>query len=517
MKQVTLISQGYGQFQTINRCLTEVGCPDPQVVETHSDALAAFVVKRPDIVVYDWSVSDMQESCAFLQKLRKSGGCRGVPILVFAKELSAQLVAIGTEYGFTKVLTERSLAKTLSPAIESILSDLARPSSLRTQLLRLDSAFEKKAYGEVDRLVEDFYHLHPEHPRAVVEYSNLCIRRGNWTKASQVAQTAREKFPDNLRVSNLSIRIAMHEGDKAGALALLEKSDLLSPKNIERMVLFGDVFRASGDNDSARAFYDQALEVDPQNPEARKGLGVVELSEGDINSALDLFRDSASEEEIGGFFNNTAVLAVREMQFEKAVRLYKAANRALNSKVLKAKVTFNLGLAYRKWNKQDEAVRAFCEAVDLDPAYEKAQKVIESYPAALVESVRATLAAKPSLNETVDSAEEDLAETFESLESEGDSFAFEETKIMKTPPSKVTVTDTEKLVHKFSPASVSKASGQKSNSETQPNNPQPTQTQPKVGGKPVDKKQAAVAGDPLSDEGNEQPVAPSFLNDEEDF
>ncbi|MCA2960659.1 MAG: tetratricopeptide repeat protein [Silvanigrellales bacterium] len=379
MRHAAVLTQSSGLTQTVSRSLAALGGSfEVQFKENAQDALAFFLNKRPDFIIYDWSMSGVQETCEFLQRLRKASGCRNVPIIVLAKELSSQIVAIGTEYGFSKILSERTVAQTLQPAVESVLAELSKPSSLRSHLVRLELAVEKQAFGEIDRLIEDFYHLYPEHPRALVEYGNLCMRRGNWNKAKQVLEVASRNFPENLRVVNAHARLAMHSGQRSEALSLLEKADLLSPKNLERLIIFGDVFRVSGDSDSARAYYEQAIEVDATSAAARKGLGAVVLSEGDVNAALELFRDSASEEEIGGFFNNTAILAVREQEFDKASRLYEAARNALTSDTLRAKVTFNLGLAYRKWNKLEQAVEAFNEALRFDPTFEKAQKALET-------------------------------------------------------------------------------------------------------------------------------------------
>jgi|GEM_PF-3434289 len=389
MKSAAVIAKDPTLTQLLGRLLAFLGSASSATFYASCDAaLPQIAGKRPDVLLFDWSsVDEARAACEFFQKLRRTNGCRNVPILVFAKDLSARLVAIGTDYSIAKILLERTLSETLQPTVESLLADLAKPSSMRSHLVRLELAVEKEAFGEVDRIVEDFFALYPEHPRALVEYANLCIRRGNWAKARQTVTTAAQKFPDNLRVLNLAARLDMHEGRMQDAIASLEKADLLSPKNLDRMVMFGDAYRQTGDNDLARGYYDQALEIDGQNADARKGLGQVELSEGDVNAALEMFRDAASEEEVGGYFNNTAIVAVRRQDFALAMKLYGAARNAVRADVLRAKISYNQGLAYRKWNKLDEAIQAFGEALSFDAAFEKAKNALASFSEAKVREV----------------------------------------------------------------------------------------------------------------------------------
>lgn len=344
------------------------------VKDTHAGALSYIQLKRPDLLLVDWQAEELEKTAAFLQKFRGVSGCLSVPLIVFTKELTLQILACATEYGAGKILNQATLAETLQPTVDTLMSEVKRPSSLKSYLTRIEAATERGAVGEVQQLVEDFYSLYPDHPRAQVEYANVCIRRGNLSKAKIIGTKVIEKDKTNLRALNLMSRVLLSEGKFGEALLMIEDAELLSPKNLERLVLMGDTFRALGENEKARDQYSEVLKIDDRRKDAKTGLGQLELTEGNVNQALELFRDAATEEEIGGFFNNTAVMAVKKQEFDKALSLYTAAQSALQKESLRAKVMFNQGLAYLKWNKLEPAYQAFQKALSLKPDYEKAQR-----------------------------------------------------------------------------------------------------------------------------------------------
>ncbi len=343
------------------------------------DALLRFCEKRhPDVLLLEWEALTATENAQFLQKFRKAPGCRGTALIVITQNLNSQLVAMGAEYNVSKILNASAIQSSILMIIEALIQERKKPSSSKSFIMRLDTAIETGAMGELQELVEDFYKVCPSHPRAIIEYANICFKKGNIEKAKEIGNKLLANEPHNLRAVNLMGRIFLKEGKFAESIAMLEQAELLSPKNLDRLVLLGDAFYNTGDNSKAREHFDDALQIDPEFKDAKKGLGQVNLSEGQINEALELFRDSASEDEMGGFFNNTAIVAVRMQNYDRAMQLYNAANGALTEKNLKAKVKFNQGLAFRRWNRLENAYICFKQALSFEPEHEKALKYIDS-------------------------------------------------------------------------------------------------------------------------------------------
>lgn len=372
-----LMDKKNAKYAEIVAVLQEFQLTDVKDGRTPSDALTGLRGVEPEVVVVDWDIAPLDRMTDFLQKFRKLVGKRSTPVVVCSNEFTQSLIAIASEYNVAKVMLKGTVKVALKPALQNILTESAQPSPIKSLLLQLDKALEKNVPSEIEQVIEEFYKSFPDHPRAQLEYGNLILRQGKPAEAQKLAEKALVGAPNNLRAMNLLSRALMHQGKQEDALNILQQAELVSPKNLDRLVLLGDCFYQQGDSAKARASYDAALEVDGESKDARKGLGVIELNEGDVNKALGLFRDSASEEELAGFFNNAAIVAVRAGDFEKGVNLYEAAKNPITSKPLLAKVFFNKGLAFRRWNKLDEAANCFVEATKLDPKHEKAKIQLE--------------------------------------------------------------------------------------------------------------------------------------------
>jgi len=88
---------------------------------------------------------------------------------------------------------------------------------------------------------------------------------------------------------------------------------------------------------------------------------------------LSLLGSSLSADEIAAFFNNAGILASLRGRYEEAIRLYDSVIKTLEIPMLKAKVFFNMGLAYERLGRDKDAQRVFAQANQLAPEFLKAR------------------------------------------------------------------------------------------------------------------------------------------------
>ena len=389
----------YSQNKDLEKSVRELcrGLPQqlkPEVFNALEPCLGAFSRKSPPppaaVIVDEKSLdgisqgsqiddklqSSAPQSVLFYQKLRILDGHSQTPIIAVVQEITAKHLALSSDYTFFRIvaMSESPGGATMRSALQALTADLARPPAIRQAFQRMSLALQEGRQGDADAAIEECYQVYRDDPEVLLEFGNHCIRRGQLEKADRVFSKLSGRGQSSLRVCNFLARMQLLRGNAGAALSILEKADLISPGNLDRLVLMGDSFRIQGEFKVAEEKYRQAMVIDNSCQSAVKGLGLVALSQGEADRALELFSSTCTEEEIAGFFNNTAVLAVKRAHFGQANGLYAAAAQKLKNPETKARVLFNMGLMFRRWNKPSEAFARFREALALDPSLEKADR-----------------------------------------------------------------------------------------------------------------------------------------------
>ena len=120
----------------------------------------------------------------------------------------------------------------------------------------------------------------------------------------------------------------------------------------------------------AKKTFDKILQIAPGSKVGSSGKSSSMLALGEINEALGILREAASARELAAVFNTTAILAIRKGNYEAGMNLYKVAMDALGDrpKVL-ARLMFNMGIGFHKWEKPDESLQCFQQALKLDGSF----------------------------------------------------------------------------------------------------------------------------------------------------
>ena len=93
---------------------------------------------------------------------------------------------------------------------------------------------------------------------------------------------------------------------------------------------------------------------------------------------MDLIKGSTSEREVASIFNLAAIMNIREKNYEQGINLYQVAvNSISNDNAIAARLYFNAGLGFKRWDKFENARRCLEKSRELDPTFAKSQSLIE--------------------------------------------------------------------------------------------------------------------------------------------
>jgi tetratricopeptide (TPR) repeat protein len=202
-----------------------------------------------------------------------------------------------------------------------------------------------------------------------LEFGSLNLRRKKFKESKEIAEELIFVDQNNVRAMNLLSRALMLEGNFSKAQTVLERANVLSPANAERLLLLGDAFYKGGDLDKALESYEQARNIaasELTGAEAAKRIGSVKIEQGQVEQALEILTKCVSEDETASFFNNAAVQAARSGKIERALGLYNIALMGLKTDHLKAIILCNLAIAYRKQGDFQTAFKCVEEALKFD-------------------------------------------------------------------------------------------------------------------------------------------------------
>jgi len=335
---------------------------------------------NPALFVLDWHSLDLTRNAQLLRAVDGTDADGKMLRIICCEAIEPPMLALAKETGVRKVLTYATLGLELKKVASLVQMGASEGQKFLGEVRRLRDA---KKDDEANKLVEAAYAKDQKSPDVRIEYGNLLLLRGDLTKSKDIAVALIKEDDTNVRAMNLLSRIAMKAGDFATATKVLEKANVLSPKHPDRLALLGNAYYGSGDKAKASAAFGDALKEDPKNQAAVNGLGTIKLEQGDSEALVELFSAHSSEAETAGFFNNSAVQAVKEGKLEESLKLYEIALKALKTDRFRGQIYFNIALNYRRLGRLDEAQKACKRAVKYDDGFDKAKKQLEEIEALL--------------------------------------------------------------------------------------------------------------------------------------
>lgn len=328
--------------------------------------------QMPAAMLHIWPGSGSVDAIKLHQQLSISNPslCR----IIQVEAVSPQIAALAADTSIKRVLTQVLKPTSIATEIQMALSSMQQ----QPELIRLMHQMRNNgSYDQVkiDAEIERSYLFYPHDPTVRLEFANLSFRQKRVALAQEIAESLLAQNQNNVRIINLLGRIYMFKGEHQQAIEMLEAANVLSPFNTDRLLLLGDAFYNIGNTAKAKDYYLQAIDANPNVAhQAHAGLVKANLSEGDLNSALEIVQGSLSEEEAASLFNNAAVHAVHKGQIESSLQLYGAALKILQSPKLSAAVHFNMSLAYEKLGRIKDALFSIKKSIELDPSFEKTKR-----------------------------------------------------------------------------------------------------------------------------------------------
>jgi cellulose synthase operon protein C len=175
-------------------------------------------------------------------------------------------------------------------------------------------------------------------------------------------------------------KVQIQEGSTDQALVLYQQSIKDNPREVRFYILAGELYESQQNWDQAKAMYQQALSVSPDNPLASNNLAYLLLEHGgNIDVALAMAQNARrtlpesanAADTLGWAYFHKGIYQDAINQFQEAIRLNEQHGTADDGSF-----HYHLGAAYQKLNQNSLARQQFEKAVKLNPNNSDARKAL---------------------------------------------------------------------------------------------------------------------------------------------
>ncbi len=175
-------------------------------------------------------------------------------------------------------------------------------------------------------------------------------------------------------------KVQIQAGHADEALALYQQSIKDNPREVRFYILAGELYESKPDWDKARAMYQQALSIQPDQPLASNNLAYVMLDHGgNVDVAMAMAQSARralpdwpnAADTLGWAFYRKGVYQSAINQFQEALRLSEKDGVPEDGTI-----HYHLGMAYEKANQTALARQQLEKALKLSPNNEDAKKAL---------------------------------------------------------------------------------------------------------------------------------------------
>ena len=230
-------------------------------------------------------------------------------------------------------------------------TDLQRP--VQVNLRNIPKLIRNKKYRRAIALCETFLQFRPNHETALRYIATILRKQNLFDKAALVLEKCLGLNPGNHKTRAEYARILMETYEYGRALEEIDISLTVRPRDINYLVLKGNILSHAGQNKEAFAHIEKSLNVHCENPKLLICLGNAKRASGNFVGAVKAFQDAAIKE--CRAFSSLANLKKYTFTDHELCRMHELYENANVKSADYYYLAFALGKAYEDQGKIQEA------------------------------------------------------------------------------------------------------------------------------------------------------------------
>lgn len=310
------------------------------------------------LLVVDLRISD-PTGATFLQYVRshQHAQVREASVLILRGAVRRDDLVLMAEIGYLDHVSKTFTDQMFAEKLQELARDRSDPHSERSFSRRYLSQLQAGDFAAAEETLTPRLTKEPASPKLLAYYADLLFRARELDRAEAVARKVLSASPHFLPAMNSLAKILVAKGKHREAVALVEKARELSPQNIERALVLGELHLGADLPEKAEQDFRSVLDLDPVDWRAQYGLGRTLVSQGRIKESRRTL-PAQRFTEIASFFNSRAVLLSRSQRYTEAVTAYRNALSIMEDSTRMHQLWFNIALAHYKAQDYERAFEA---------------------------------------------------------------------------------------------------------------------------------------------------------------
>lgn len=359
-KRALIIDEDESIRLGVTNHLKELNVADVIAVESCDEGWAKITEEKFDVLILSWTAQGLAPLTLF-NRIKQREEFHGLPVMVVSGIFKRGNFSVLGEFPLTAHMEKPFSQQVFKARIAELDAEaLWHAENLNSLETAIHEAGDSPA-AVVAALEKGMANSPNPVPFLLIGARELRLR-GHLDEALKVGQAALARDPANIQSQSEVAKNLYLLGRGDEALAVFQDIDIVSMQNLERVCLIAEAELQKDEYDLSIAFFQKALEIDPESVRAKTGKTLA--GNFKINSSPE--QKDAITLTTASVLNTVAIAFVKSKDFAKAIENYKVALHFLGSNPLASRIYFNLGLGLLRWEKPKEALRYFEQSALLD-------------------------------------------------------------------------------------------------------------------------------------------------------
>jgi len=323
---------------------------DDIILSIDPDYILNILDKRTfDLAIIDLRIPKISGP-AVLQHIRNHSNpeVREMSILVLCGVVKREEAVFLGEFGLTEHIFKPLQPAQFEKKILEMLTLKMTPSSDKVFFTSYKKALDSFDFIQAQNILFPKLKLEPQNLRYLLLYSELLLAQGDVIKSEEIIDKIFQIDTNYLPGLNLFSRMLVQEERYDEALHILEKAKSISPFNIQRLLILGELYLGKGNPEKAETQFSEVLNLHQDHQQASRGLGKSLLEQGRVFDSKEVFSKINKNWEMASFFNNKGILYIHSGKYKQGIHLYENALKVMDKSDKQYLLLYNVALAYYK-------------------------------------------------------------------------------------------------------------------------------------------------------------------------